>query len=157
VSASVYHHRATGARSDRQVGDERLLKPIETTHAANYYAYGWRRTWKALRRAGEDVGRDRVKRLMKTHGIQGAKRRGKQWRTTIADPSATRSPDLVNRAFSAQRPDQLWIADFTYLRRHEGMVFFSFVIDVFSPSMRPRSVHVKSGGTAGWSAAVRSV
>ena len=101
-------------------------------HAAHYYAYGYRRRWKALGRAGADVGRDRVKRLMRVHGIQGAKRRGKPWRTTIADPVATRSPDLVQRDFSAQRPDQLWVADFTYLRCWEGLVFFSFVIDVFS-------------------------
>ena len=132
VSASAYYERATGRRSERRIGDERLLARIEELHAENYYAYGYRRTWKALGRAGEDVGRDRVKRLMRTNGIQGAKRRGKPWRTTIADTAATRSPDLVNRDFSAKRPDQLWVADFTYLRCWEGLVFFSFVIDVFS-------------------------
>ena len=97
VSASAYYHRATGARSARQVEDERLLERIGQTHAANYFAYGYRRTWKALLRAGEDVGRDHVKRLMRAHGIQGAKRRGKPWRTTIADPAARRNPDLVER------------------------------------------------------------
>jgi transposase InsO family protein len=132
VSASAYYQRATGQRSARAVGDEWLLERIEQVHAANYHAYGYRRTWKALLRAGEDVGRDRVKRLMRTHGIQGAKRRGKPWRTTIADPAATRSPDLVNRDFTAQRPDALWLADFTYLRCWDGVVFFSFVIDAFS-------------------------
>jgi len=132
VSASAYYHRATGQRSDRAIDDERLLDRIRELHAANYYAYGYRRTWKALLRAGEDVGRDRVKRLMRSHAIQGAKRRGKPWRTTIADPAATRSPDLVNRDFTAQRPDALWLADFTYLRCWEGVVFFSFVIDAFS-------------------------
>src|SRR5215212_4489687 len=69
---------------------------------------------------------------MRTNAIQGAKRRGKPWRTTIADPAATRSPDRVKRDFSAQRPDALWLADFTYLRCWEGVVFFSFVIDAFS-------------------------
>jgi putative transposase len=132
VSASAYYHRATGARSGRAVEDERLLERIEEVHAANYCAYGYRRTWKALLRAGEPVGRDRVRRLMHTNGIQGAKRRGKPWRTTIADPAATRSPDLVNRDFSADRPDALWLADFTYLRCWEGVVFFSFVIDAYS-------------------------
>ena len=78
------------------------------------------------------VGRHRVKRLMREHGIQGAKRRGKPWRTTITDPAAHRAPDLVNRDFRADRPDELWVADFTYLRCWEGLVFFSFVIDVFS-------------------------
>jgi putative transposase len=69
---------------------------------------------------------------MRTNGIQGAKRRGKPWRTTVVDPAATRSPDRVNRDFSAHRPDALWLADFTYLRCWEGVVFFSFVIDAFS-------------------------
>jgi putative transposase len=132
VSASAYYRRATGQRSARVIDDERLLDRIREVHAANYYAYGYRRTWKALGCAGEEVGRDRVKRLMRTHGIQGAKRRGKPWRTTIADPAATRSPDLVRRDFSADRPDALWLADFTYLRCWEGLVFFSFVIDAFS-------------------------
>ena len=132
VSASAYYQRATGQRSERVLGDERLLEQIRQVHAANYFAYGYRRTWKALGREGVEAGRDRVKRLMRQHGIQGAKRRGKPWRTTIADPAALRSPDLVNRDFTAQGPDRLWVADFTYLRCHEGLVFFSFVIDVYS-------------------------
>ena len=132
VSASAYYHRASGERSQRVTCDERLLKTIREVHAANYYAYGYRKMWLALRRAGETVGRDHVKRLMRAEGIQGAKRRGKPWRTTIADPAATRSPDLVNRDFTANRPDALWVADFSYVRCYEGMVFFSFVIDVYS-------------------------
>jgi putative transposase len=132
VSASAYYQRATGQRSERAIGDERLVEQIREVHAANYHAYGYRKMWLALKRAGEHVGRDRVKRLMHAHGIQGAKRRGKPWRTTTPDPAATRSPDLVNRDFSADRPDALWVADFTYVRCYEGMVFFSFVIDVFS-------------------------
>jgi putative transposase len=132
VSASAYYHRATGRRSERVIGDERLVDQIRELHATNYYAYGYRKMWLALQRAGEPVGRDRVKRLMRQQGIQGAKRRGKPWRTTIADPAAMRSPDLVNRDFSADRPDALWVADFSYVRCYEGMVFFSFIIDVFS-------------------------
>ena len=132
VSASAYYQRATGRRSVRAVGDERLLERIERLHAANYHCYGYRRTWLALKRAGVEVGRDRVKRLMRANGIQGAKRRGKPWRTTIADPGAARRPDLVGRDFSAPAPDRLWVADFTYLRCWEGLVFFAFVIDVYS-------------------------
>lgn len=132
VSASAYYHRATGARSDRVVEDERLLAVIRATHEANYFAYGYRKMWLTLQRAGETVGRDHVRRLMHQHGIQGAKRRGKPWRTTTPDPSANRAPDLVDRDFTASRPDELWVADFTYLRCWEGVVFFSFVIDVFS-------------------------
>jgi putative transposase len=132
VSASAYYQRATGERSARAVADERLLERIEAVHAANYHCYGYRRTWLALKRKGVGVGRDRVKRLMRAHGIQDAKRRGKPWRTTTPDPAAQRPPDLVQRDFSATRPDELWVADFTYLRCWEGLVFFAFVIDVFS-------------------------
>jgi putative transposase len=132
VSASAYYQRASGQRSARAVEDERLLARIEQVHAANYHAYGYRRTWKALLRAGDTVGRDHVRRLMRTAGIQGAKRRGKRWRTTIADPAALRAPDLVDRDFSASRPDELWVADFTYLRCWEGVVFFAFILDAFS-------------------------
>jgi putative transposase len=132
VSASAYYQRASGQRSERAVGDERLLGRIGELHANNYYAYGYRKVWLALGRAGETVGRDRVKRLMRQAGIQGAKRRGKPWRTTTPDPAASRSPDLVQRDFGAAGPDRLWLADFTYLRCWEGVVFFSFVIDAFS-------------------------
>jgi transposase InsO family protein len=132
VSASAYYQRATGQRSERVIEDERLVQRIRDVHAANYYAYGYRKTWVALKRAGEDVGRDRVKRLMRREAIQGAKRRGKPWRTTTPDPLALRAPDLVQRDFTATRPDALWVADFTYVRCWEGLVFFSFVLDVFS-------------------------
>jgi putative transposase len=132
VSVSAYYERASGHRSERQVEDERLLEKISELHEANYCAYGYRRTWKALLRAGEDVGRDRVRRLMRQNAIQGAKRRGKPWRTTRPDPRAARPADLVRRDFSAHRPDQTWFADFTYLRCWEGLVFFSFVIDAYS-------------------------
>jgi transposase InsO family protein len=132
VSASAYYQRATGWRSTRRVEDERLVEQIREVHAANYYAYGYRRTWKALQRAGERVGRDRVKRLMRAEGIQGAKRRGKPWRTTRPDPAARRRPDLVRRDFSAPAPDRLWVADLSYLRCWEGLVFFAFVLDAFS-------------------------
>ena len=132
VSASAYYERASGRRSERSIEDERLLERIRQLHEANYYAYGYRRLWKALLRAGEDVGRDRVKRLTRKHGIQGAKRRGKPWRTTRPDPKAERPADLVGREFAASRPDEKWYADFTYLRCWEGLVFFAFVIDAYS-------------------------
>jgi putative transposase len=132
VSASAYYRRATGERSARVVEDERLLELIKTTHAKNYYAYGYRKMWKALLRAGERAPRCQIQRLMRDNGIRGAKRRGKPWRTTKADPLAARHPDLVNRDFTAPAPDRLWLADFTYLRCWEGVVFFSFVIDAFS-------------------------
>jgi putative transposase len=132
VSASAYYQRQTGARSQRTIEDERLLGRIRELHAANYYAYGSRRMWIALNRAGEPVARCTVERLMGAHGIQGAKRRGKPWRTTRPDPQARRRPDLVQRDFSADAPNRLWVADLTYLRCWEGVVFFAFILDAHS-------------------------
>jgi putative transposase len=88
--------------------------------------------WKALRRVGEPVGRGRVERLMRANAICGAKRRGKPWRTTKPDPVARRRPDLVERDFSAGGPNELWVADLTYLRCWEGVVFFAFILDAYS-------------------------
>ena len=132
VSVSAYYQRASGRRSRRAVEDERLLGRIRELHAANYYAYGYRRMWLALRRAGERVPRCQVQRLMKANGIVGAKRRGKPWRTTRPDPEAQRRPDLVQRDFVAEAPNRLWVADLTYLRCWEGVVFFAFVLDAYS-------------------------
>jgi transposase InsO family protein len=109
VSASAYYERASGRRCARALEDARLLERIRELHAANYYAYGYRRMWKALLRAGERVPRCRVQRLMRENGIRGAKRRGKPWRTTRPDPQSQRRPDLVQRDFSASRPNQLWV------------------------------------------------
>jgi putative transposase len=105
VSASAYYQRATGERSVRVIEDERLLAVIVRVHNENYEAYGYRRMWKALRRAGETAPRCQVQRLMATNGVEGAKRRGKPWRTTIVDKAAQRSPDLVQRDFTADRPN----------------------------------------------------
>jgi putative transposase len=132
VSASAYYQRAKCQPSARAIQDERLIEVIRVTHKRNYEAYGYRRTWKALLRAGESVPRCQVQRLMRCHGIQGAKRRGKLWRTTKPDPDARRRPDLVNRDFTAQAPKRLWVGDLSYLRCWEGVVYFAFVLDAFS-------------------------
>jgi len=132
VSASAYYERRTGRRSARAIEDARLLARIREVHERNYCAYGYRRMSIALRREGEKVGKSRVQRLMREAGIQGAKRRGKAWRTTKPDPLAHRRPDLVERDFSAEEPNRLWVADLSYLRCWEGSLFFAFVIDAFS-------------------------
>lgn len=132
VSASAYYQRATGQRSGRAVEDERLVERIREVHRANYECYGYRRVHAQLVREGEDAGRDQIARLMRCAGVQGAKRRGKPWRTTIGDPAAQRRPDLVERDFTASAPDRLWVGDFTYLRTWEGRMYFAFIIDVFS-------------------------
>jgi putative transposase len=132
VSASAYYQRATGERSARAVADERLTGRIRDVHAKNYECYGYRRVHAQLVRECERTGRDRVARLMRSAGIEGAKRRGKPWRTTIADPEAQRASDLVCRDFTAPAPDRLWVGDFTYLRTWEGRSFFAFIVDVYS-------------------------
>ena len=129
VSASAYYQRATGERSERSLEDERLLAQIRRVHKDNYECYGSRRVCKALLREGIEVPRCTVERLMSTNGIQGAKRRGKPWRTTTPDPAGQDAPDLVERDFAAETPNRLWVVDFTCLRTWEGVVFFAFVID----------------------------
>ena len=98
---------------------------------ANYSVYGRRKLHKAARRAGLDAGRDQVARLMAVHGIRGATRAKKRF-TTKPDPAAVRAPDLVKRAFVADRPDRLWVADFTYCSTWSGIVYVAFIVDVFS-------------------------
>ena len=132
VSASAYYERRTGRRSARAIEDERLLERIREVHERNYCAYGYRRMSIALKREGEKVGKSRVQRLMREAEIQGAKRRGKPWRTTKPDPEARRRPDLVERDFSATAPNRLWVGDLTYLRSWEGVTYLAFVIDAFS-------------------------
>jgi len=132
VSRSAYYQRAGGQPAARVVRDRELVATIREVHAKNFEAYGYRKMHLALRRQGVEVGRDRVKRLMRQHGIQGAKRRGKRWQTTTPDAQAPRRPDLVDRDFTASAPDRLYVADFTYLRCWEGLVFLAFVIDVYS-------------------------
>jgi putative transposase len=132
VSSSAYYQRRAGPLSRRATEDAWLSEQIRRVHKANYEAYGSRRVWKALGREGIDVGRDRTRRLMRAAGLEGAKRRGKPWRTTVCDPAAVRAPDLVERDFSASRPDELWVCDFTYGRCWEGVVYFAFVKDAYS-------------------------
>ena len=97
----------------------------------NYSVYGRRKLWKAARRAGHDVGRDQVARLMRAQGMRGASR-AKRRSTTKPDTTHLRAPDLVKRNFTATRPDALWVADFTYASAWSGIVYVAFIIDVFS-------------------------
>ena len=97
----------------------------------NRKLYGAHKLWKAMGRAGHVIGRDQVARLMKTAGIQGV-RRGRRMSTTRPDPKATRPPDLVNRDFTADRPNQLWTVDLTYVPTWAGMVYVCFITDAYS-------------------------
>lgn len=98
---------------------------------ANHQVYGAEKVWRQLNREGVAVARCTVERLMRQLGLQGV-RRGKAVRTTIPDPKAPCPLDRVNRQFRAERPNQLWVSDFTYVSTWQGWVYVAFVIDVFS-------------------------
>lgn len=99
---------------------------------ANRKVYGAHKLWKAARRAGHDIGRDQVARLMRELGICGVSRLRKKVFTTRPDPDATRAPDLVMRNFVADRPDALWVTDLTYVPTRSGMAYVCFIVDAFS-------------------------
>ena len=98
---------------------------------ANYGVYGVRKIWRQMGREGIEVARCTVARLMRELGICGAVR-GRTRRTTVADPTAARAPDLVERDFTAAAPNRLWVADFTYCATWTGMAYTAFVVDVYS-------------------------
>jgi putative transposase len=131
VAPSTYYAARRRAPSARAVGDANLKEEITRVYKEHYSVYGAAKIWRQLQREGIVVGRDRVARLMAELGIAGAVR-GTTRRTTIADPAATRAPDLVQRQFTATRPNQLWVSDFTYVASWSGTVYVAFVIDVFS-------------------------
>jgi len=129
VSASAYWARKTRLPSLRTVCDEFLLGEIRRVHAESSGVYGQWKVWRQLNREGIIVARCTVERLMRKHGIEGVQK-GKTRRTTL--PSSTPIParDLVRRNFTAKRPDQLWVADFTYIRTWEGWSYLAVVLDV---------------------------
>lgn len=111
--------------------DMELCSEIERVHEANFQVYGARKVWRQLRREQIDVARCTVERLMARLGLQGVVR-GRRCRTTIPDDRADRPLDRVQRQFKASRPNQLWVADFTYVATWGGFVYVAFVIDVFA-------------------------
>jgi putative transposase len=120
------------APSARALRDAVLMQALMVLWVANRKVYGAHKLWKAARRAGHDIGRDQVARLMRELGIEGISRRRKKVFTTVADPDALRAPDLVNRTFTADRPDALWVTDLTYVPTRSGMAYVCFIVDAFS-------------------------
>lgn len=131
VAPSTYYAAKSRPPSARAVADAALGEVIAVEHAANYGVYGARKMWKHLHRVGHPVARCTVERLMRERGLRGVVR-GRAKRTTIPAKDGVRAGDLVNRAFSASAPNQLWVADFTYVRTWAGFSYVSFVIDVYS-------------------------
>ncbi|WP_374109074.1 IS3 family transposase [Streptomyces sp. CC228A] len=130
-SESAYYARKKRPKSARRLRDEQLMPLIEQVHSESGGTYGVRRITRALRREGVVVARCTVERLMGELGLEGVIR-GQRRRTTVPEPSAPRPPDLVDRDFTASRPDQLWVADMTYVRTWSGWAYVAFVLDVYS-------------------------
>jgi putative transposase len=131
IAPSTYHAAHRRPASARAVRDTKLRAEIARVHAEQFGVYGARKVWRQLHREGIAVARCTVERLMRELGLEGV-RRGKVRRTTRADPAAARPADLVERNFSASRPNQLWVADLTYVATWSGFVYVAFVIDAFS-------------------------
>ncbi len=129
---STYYAAKSRPLSERAIRDTVLKVVIVTLFEANYEVYGSRKIWKAARRAGYDIGRDQVARLMRELGIEGVRRGGHKVRTTRPDDRAPRSPDLVDRKFTANAPNELWVTDLTYVPTWSGVAFVSFITDVYS-------------------------
>ena len=111
--------------------DETLMPAICRVQEENFGVYGARKVWRQLAREDTVVARCTVERLMRVLGLQGVVR-GRKCRTTIADEHAERPLDRVNRQFEATHPNELWVADFTYVATWSGFVYVALVIDVFA-------------------------
>jgi putative transposase len=133
--SQYYEHKGRQADPERRLPrlrrDEALRRQIGRVHAENFGVYGARKVWRQLGREDFVVARCTVERLMRSLGLQGVVR-GRRCRTTIAEEGAERPLDRVKRQFEANRPNQLWVADFTYVATWTGFVYVAFVIDVFA-------------------------
>lgn len=117
-------------RSQREQRDDLVKVEIQRVYDENHSVYGVRKVWRQLLREGFSVARCTVSRLMKLMGLAGV-RRGKKVRTTVSR-KAEAAHDRVKRQFVAERPDQLWVADFTYVSTWQGFAYVAFIIDVFA-------------------------
>ncbi len=136
IAPSVYYtHKARQQDPTRlpprRPRDEALGREIRRIYDENFQVYGARKVWRQLQREGFTVARGTVERLMRALGLQGV-RRGARCRTTVPDDRAHRPVDHVNRRFQATRPNELWVADFTYVATWVGFVYVAFVVDVFA-------------------------
>ena len=131
IAPSTYYVAASRPPCARQVGDEALKPEIAQVHKDNYGVYGAHKVWRQLNREGIEVGRDRVRRLMRKLNLVGVVR-GKLKRTTFPGEASERPQDLVERSFVASAPNRLWVADLTYVSSWIGFVYVAFVVDAFS-------------------------
>lgn len=132
IAPSSYYAAKTRLPSARTLRDAELVPIIGKVHRDNIGVYGARKVWAQMNREGHQVARCTVERLMRAQGVRGISRE-KTRKTTSSQGAQTQRPaDLVERQFVAQAPNQLWVADLTYIRTHCGWVYAAFIIDVFS-------------------------
>ena len=132
IAPSTYYAAKKRPPSARALRDAEVIADIKTAHKANLGVYGARKIHAELNREGLTVARCTVERLMRAEGLRGILRE-KTRKTTIGDGAETERPeDLVDRKFVATAPNQLWVADLTYVRTHAGWTYVAFVLDVFS-------------------------
>jgi putative transposase len=131
IAPSTYYAHQHRRPSARAVRDAALKAAIRRVYDDNFGVYGARKVWRQLGREGIVVARCTVERLMRELGLEGV-RRGRVRRTTTPDATAPRPADLVERDFAARRPNQLWVADLTYVATRSGFAYVAFVIDAFS-------------------------
>jgi putative transposase len=131
VAPSTYYAAKSRPVSARAMRDAVMIPILVALWTANYRVYGAHKLWKAAHRAGHVIGRDQVARLMRQAGIEGVSRK-RRLRTTKPDPAAARPPDLVKRDFTAQRPNELWVTDLTYVPTWQGVAYVCFIVDAFS-------------------------
>ena len=133
IAPSTYYVRTRCPVTAAELEEAYLVNALVDLHQANWGVYGARKLWHAARRAGHDVGRDQVTRLMRIGGITGTVRGRHRTVTTRRDETAPRHPDLVKRGWHAPTgTDQLWVADFSYVWTLAGFIYVAFVVDVFS-------------------------
>jgi putative transposase len=145
IAPSTYYAARTRPSSKRSREDAELKPEIERVHEGDFEVYGVRKVWRQLQREDVDVGRDRVARLMAELGLCGITRT-KKVRPTVPAPASERPADLVERVFSADAPDRLWVADLTYVWTRAGFCYASFVVAAHRSRARcPRDGHLHPG------------
>jgi putative transposase len=131
VAPSTYYDNKKRPLSARAIRDAVMMPILLALWVSNRKVYGAHKLWKAARRAGHDIGRDQTARLMRRLDIRGVSR-SRRVRTTVPDEGARRPSDLVERNFTADRPNRLWVTDLTFVSTWQGVAYVCFIVDAFS-------------------------
>ncbi|MEE8406024.1 MAG: IS3 family transposase [Acidimicrobiia bacterium] len=131
VASSTYYDNKKRPLSARAIRDAVMMPILLAIWISNRKVYGAHKLWKAARRAGHDIGRDQTARLMRRLDIRGVSR-SRRVRTTVPDEQASRPADLVERDFTADRPNRLWVTDLTFVSTWQGVAYVCFIVDAFS-------------------------